>query len=129
MSAVPRTSSAEAAQAAPKLAPSMSLSQQSSETLEAIAAPVVVESSSPKASFKNWGQSFSSKPGRVFAPTSIEQCFAIVELARRNGVQLRPIGRAHSPSDLPFTKGWAMRMEGLKGVISVSQSDQQEVPC
>ncbi|KAN0066325.1 D-arabinono-1,4-lactone oxidase [Thecaphora frezii] len=94
-------------------------SQQSSETLAKLVAPTIVPSTSPRASFVNWGKSFTSKPARVFAPKTIAHCAAIVELARRQGVQLRPIGRAHSPSDLALTKAWAMRMEGLKGLVSI----------
>ncbi|EPQ31982.1 uncharacterized protein PFL1_00180 [Pseudozyma flocculosa PF-1] len=96
--------------------------QQSTETLQQLVAATVVPASSPKASFSNWGRSFSCKPARVFAPTTIAQCAAIVELARREGVQLRPIGRSHSPSDLQLTKAWAMRMEGLSGILSIDSA-------
>ncbi|PWZ01899.1 hypothetical protein BCV70DRAFT_198180 [Testicularia cyperi] len=100
--------------------------RKSSTELEELVKPVIVPTGSAKATFRNWGQSFVSTPARVFAPTTVLQCAVIVELARREGVQLRPIGRAHSPSDLPFTKGWAMRMEGLKGVVSINR--QRDAP-
>lgn len=97
--------------------------QRSTAELEKLVKPVVLPSSSPKAKFQNWGRSFVSTPAKVFAPTTVTHCAAIVELARRQGVKLRAIGRAHSPSDLPFTAGWAMRMEGLNGVVDISHQD------
>lgn len=97
--------------------------QSSTAELEKLVQPIVVPSSSPNAKFQNWGKSFVSTPARVFAPTTVTHCAAIVELARRQGVQLRAIGRAHSPSDLPFTTGWAMRMAGLNGVVNLNHSD------
>ncbi|SPO19630.1 related to L-gulonolactone oxidase [Ustilago trichophora] len=99
------------------------LLQSSTAELEKLVQPIVVPSSSPNAKFQNWGKSFVSTPARVFAPTTVSHCAAIVELARRQGVQLRAIGRAHSPSDLPFTTGWAMRMAGLNGVVDLNHSD------
>ncbi|SNX81352.1 related to L-gulonolactone oxidase [Melanopsichium pennsylvanicum] len=95
----------------------------STAELEKLIQPIVAPSGSPKAKFQNWGKSFVSTPARVFAPTTVTHCAAIVELARRQSVQLRAIGRAHSPSDLPFTTGWAMRMEGLSGVVDVNHAD------
>lgn len=100
-----------------------SLLQQSTAELEKLVKPIVLLSSSPKSKFQNWGRSFVSIPARVFAPTTVTHCAAIVELARRRGAQLRAIGRAHSPSDLPFTTGWAMRMEGLNGIVDINHSD------
>lgn len=94
----------------------------STAELERLTQPIIVPARSPKARFQNWGKSFVSTPARVFAPTTVTHCAVIVELARRQGAQLRAIGRAHSPSDLPFTTGWAMRMEGLKGVVDINHS-------
>ena len=94
----------------------------STAELEKLVQPIEVPTSSPKAKFQNWGRSFVSTPARVFAPITVTHCAAIVELARRQGVQLRAIGRAHSPSDLPFTTGWAMRMEGLNGVVDIDHA-------
>lgn len=96
-----------------------SILQRSSQELYDDVRPIVVPSSSSKAVFRNWGQSFVSKPARVYAPTTVAQCATIVELARREGVQVRPVGRAHSPSDLALTKSWAIRMEGVKGILSI----------
>lgn len=93
--------------------------RKSTAELETFVKPIVVPIGSPKAKFQNWGKSFVNTPARVFAPTTVAHCAAIVELARHQGAQLRAIGRAHSPSDLPFTTGWAMRMEGVKGILDI----------
>ena len=116
------TPQAMAAQQAPTFVDA-SVLQSSTAELEQLVKPVVLPASSPKAKFQNWGKSFVSTPTRVFAPTTITHCAAIVELARRQGAQLRAIGRAHSPSDLPFTTGWAMRMEGLHGIVDVNHAE------
>jgi L-gulonolactone oxidase len=70
--------------------------------------------------FSNWAKTFECRPQRVFAPTSVGQCRMIVELARREGARLHPVGVGHSPSDLACTNGWLVRMEGLKGLIGLN---------
>ena len=47
----------------------------------------------------------------------------LVELARRQGVELRCVGRAHSPSDLMMSKGWVVLIHSLSGLIAVNQHD------
>lgn len=102
----------------------------STPALEAIVAPTLLSRKSPHAHFRNWGGSYHSDvpravQHRVYAPSTIEQCVATVELARRGGgvsphpVPLRALGRIHSPSDLPFSLGWSMRTDELQGVIQV----------
>ncbi len=44
----------------------------------------------------------------------------IVELARREGATIHPVGVGHSPSDLACTNGWLVRMEGINGLVKVS---------
>ncbi|UZJ51070.1 hypothetical protein CBS101457_000390 [Exobasidium rhododendri] len=76
---------------------------------------------SDKKPIRNWGGSFVCQPSRRFAPTSVEQCCAIVELARRiGGIEVRAIGRSHSPGDIVFTKDWIVHMDQLKGLLSIS---------
>ena len=81
-----------------------------------------IPSRSPLATFSNWAQTFECRPERVFAPTTAEQCRQIVELARREGATVHPVGVGHSPSDLACTKGWLVRMAGLNGMVRVGQS-------
>lgn len=99
--------------------PAVPTSSLSNETLATIVLPCLV-SKKDKRELTNWGGSFVARPARIFAPTNVEQVCAIVELARRRGVECRAYGRGHSPSDLMMTKGWTMLMQDLSGVISVS---------
>lgn len=98
----------------------MDLEQATTSSLRTSLESVSIPSDSPRAGFSNWAKTFHCKPERVFAPTTVEQCKSIVELARREGARLHPVGVGHSPSDLACTNGWLMRMEGLKGMIQVS---------
>lgn len=84
-------------------------------SLEAVSVP----SDSRDSEFRNWAQTFRCRPQRVFAPTTADQCRSIIELARREGARVHPVGVGHSPSDLACTNGWLLRTEGIKGMIQV----------
>lgn len=110
----------------------------STSALEAIAAPVRLTRHARGAYIRNWGGMFHSRvparslEHRVYAPSTVEQVMAIVELARRGGgvsslpVPLRALGRVHSPSDLPFSLGWSLRTDELQGIVHVD-ADRCEV--
>lgn len=102
----------------------MSLESVSTAELQAAIEPVSIASSSPDAQFTNWAKTFRCRPQRVFAPTTIEQCRSILELARREGAILHPVGVGHSPSDLACTNGWLLKTEGIKGMLTVSLHTQ-----
>lgn len=53
-------------------------------------------------------------------PTTVLQCRQILELARREGARVHPVGVGHSPSDLACTNGWLVRTEELRGTVKVS---------
>lgn len=91
------------------------------DQLRSAVEPISVPSESPQATFSNWANTFVCAPERVFRPTTVLQCRQVLELARREGATVHPVGVGHSPSDLACTKGWLMRMEGLTGTIKVSQ--------
>lgn len=95
------------------------LNEISTQDLHQVLEPVSVPSRSRLATFSNWANTFVCRPQRVFAPTTILQCRQIIELARREGARLHPVGVGHSPSDLACTNGWLMRMEGLTGLVRV----------
>lgn len=68
----------------------------------------------------NWGGSFVCQPDAIFRPTTVEEVCAIVELARRvGGVEVRAMGRCHSPGDVVFTRGWLLQMHALDGLLSI----------
>ena len=98
------------------------LANTSTADLERATSLVAVSSTSPLARFTNWANTFECKPQRVFAPTTELECRQIVELARREKVDLRPVGVGHSPSDLACTSGWMVRMDHFEGAINVSHS-------
>lgn len=92
---------------------------QSTSTLQALLEPITLSRRSTKSRITNWGGTFTYKPPKVFAPTTVTQCAAILELARRMGKQVRAVGRAHSPSDLMMSEDWAIRTEGLSGTLEI----------
>jgi FAD/FMN-containing dehydrogenase len=94
------------------------------EALRAALEACSVPSRSPLAAFTNWARTFECRPQRVFAPTTALECRQIVELARRDGATVHPVGVGHSPSDLGCTNGWLVRMEGVQGTLEVSTSYQ-----
>ncbi|KAK7676057.1 hypothetical protein QCA50_020981 [Cerrena zonata] len=100
--------------------PSTSYTHLPTETLINGLQPITIPTSSPKASFINWGLSYTCKPIMVFMPETEEQCEMIVELARREGQPVRAAGVGHSPSDLACTNGYMLRTEKLSKVIEVN---------
>lgn len=106
----------------------------STEALESIVESVALVPRSRAAHMRNWAGNFTSDAAthdgafshvsrRVFAPRTVEQVVAVVELARRGvgsgPVPLRAVGRLHSPSDLPFSLGWTVRTDELQGIVRV----------
>ncbi|OCF44373.1 D-arabinono-1,4-lactone oxidase [Kwoniella heveanensis CBS 569] len=96
------------------------LSSVPTQTLQSALQEISIPTSSPKATFTNWAKTFKCQPQRVFAPTTRLQCRQIIELARREGARVHPVGVGHSPSDLACTNGWLVRMEGLTGTVKVN---------
>ncbi|KAL7423531.1 D-arabinono-1,4-lactone oxidase [Cryptotrichosporon argae] len=89
--------------------------------------PVSVPSDAARATFSNWADTFVCRPARVFEPTSVRQCRLIVELARRQGARVHPVGVGHSPSDLACTNGWLLRMTGVTGVTSIDHDKKTAI--
>ncbi|KAK4688141.1 L-gulonolactone oxidase, partial [Tremellales sp. Uapishka_1] len=82
---------------------------------------ISIPTRSSDAIFSNWAKTFTCRPQRVFAPTTELQCRQIVELARREGASIHPVGVGHSPSDLACTNGWLIKMQGVEGTINIDQ--------
>ncbi|KAK0544792.1 D-arabinono-1,4-lactone oxidase [Tilletia horrida] len=91
----------------------------STTALEQRLSSILLPASSSQSHFRNWGGTFHTRPARTYSPQNTQHVLDVVELARRKRVQLRAVGRAHSPSDLPFTKGWVLRTESLKGALEI----------
>ncbi|KAF9558516.1 gulonolactone oxidase Lgo1 [Agrocybe pediades] len=73
-----------------------------------------------KATFTNWGQTFTCSPSSIFEPENEFQCELALELARREGKTLRVVGVGHSPSDLACTNEFMLRMTKLNRVLEVN---------
>lgn len=97
-----------------------SLGGVSSQELRRRLEPITIPSSSPKATFTNWGLSFTCQPSVVFEPETDEQCEWICELARREGRTVRAAGMGHSPSDLACTSEFMLRTNKLDKIVEVS---------
>ncbi|KAI0651302.1 L-gulonolactone/D-arabinono-1,4-lactone oxidase [Trametes meyenii] len=96
------------------------------QTLYELLAPVTVRAGDPRATFTNWGLSFTCTPLSVFQPETERDCELILELARREGKPVRVAGVGHSPSDLACTTGFMLRTEKLNKVVEVSE---RPCPC
>src|ERR1700675_825853 len=81
--------------------------------------PITLPSSSPRATFTNWGQTFTCTPMAVFEPETEYQCELILELARRERRIVRAVGVGHSPSDLACTSEYMLRTEKLNRILEV----------
>lgn len=78
--------------------------------------PITIPSHSPRAKFRNWGQTYYCTPRAVFEPENEFQCELLLELARREGVTVRAVGVGHSPSDLACTRDFMLRTNKLNRV-------------
>ncbi|KAH8101328.1 L-gulonolactone/D-arabinono-1,4-lactone oxidase [Cristinia sonorae] len=83
-------------------------------------APTIVPSSSPNATFINWGLSYTCKPLVLFEPRTEYECELVLELARREGQPVRAAGVGHSPSDLACTSGYMMRTSRLAEILEIN---------
>ena len=102
------------------LAASTSLSDIPTATLRSLLAPVTSTKGKP-AAFQNWATTYKSQTRATFRPRSVEEVRWVVELARREGVELRASGSGHSPSDLVCTDGYIVNIDRVEGVLEVSR--------
>ncbi|TFK49972.1 L-gulonolactone D-arabinono-1,4-lactone oxidase [Heliocybe sulcata] len=90
------------------------------EALYELLRPITVPPKSPRSTFHNWAHTYSCKPVAVFEPENEYQCELIVELARREGKAVRATGVGHSPSDLPCTKDYLVRVGKLNKLLEAN---------
>ncbi|GAA5863346.1 hypothetical protein JCM8547_006954 [Rhodosporidiobolus lusitaniae] len=103
--------------------PSPPLSRFSSADLHSLLAPYTV-TAGPQLTFTNWATTFRSTTSAVFKPQTVEQVRWVVELARREGKELRAFGAGHSPSDIVCTEGYVVDLKGLNRVLEVDGETQ-----
>lgn len=78
----------------------------------------------PDSRFVNWGRTFACAPLAVFEPENVHHCQLVLELARREGKVVRPVGVGHSPSDLSCTSGYMLRTTKLNRLLEVRRSSR-----
>lgn len=76
-------------------------------------------SAGPRSVFTNWASTYSSQTTATFRPRSVDEVRLVVELARRQGKELRASGSGHSPSDLVCTDGFVVNLDAVCDVIEV----------
>jgi L-gulonolactone oxidase len=96
--------------------PATPLAELSDAELRAALAPLAA----PDTAVANWAGAFVCRPRGVYEPATVDDCAAVLELARREGARVRAIGVVHSPSDLALTDGYMIRMTRLNQVLEVS---------
>jgi hypothetical protein len=96
------------------------LSSISLDDIYALVRPVMLQPSSPRSIFTNWGQTFTCKPLAVFEPETEYQCEVILELVRREKKTIRAAGVGHSPSDLACTSEYMLRTSKLNQLVEAS---------
>ncbi|CAK5281917.1 unnamed protein product [Mycena citricolor] len=84
-------------------------------------ARITVPSSSPSATYTNWGLAFACRPLAIFEPETEEHCQLVLQLAKREGRVLRAVGVGHSPSDLACTGDFMLRMTKMNKLLEVDQ--------
>ncbi|GAA5895585.1 hypothetical protein JCM6882_000346 [Rhodosporidiobolus microsporus] len=100
------------------LAPSPDLSSYTDGDLRSLLEPYTLRTG-PALDFTNWATTFRSRNAAVFRPTEVEHVRWAVELARREGKELRAYGAGHSPSDVACTEGYSLDLKGLNKVLDV----------
>lgn len=99
--------------------PSPSLTDLSTPALRTLLEPISA-TSGPLSIFTNWASTFFSQSKATFRPRNVEEVRWVVELARREGIELRPSGSGHSPSDIVCTDGYVVNIDAVKEVLEVS---------
>ncbi|KAJ7160750.1 L-gulonolactone D-arabinono-1,4-lactone oxidase, partial [Mycena filopes] len=75
--------------------------------------------SSSSRRFENWARTFTCTPRALFTPTTTHHARLALALARKDARVLRPVGIAHSPSDIAFTNDYLLDTSALTGLVAV----------
>ncbi|MDN5896401.1 MAG: FAD-binding protein, partial [Nocardioides sp.] len=70
--------------------------------------------------WRNWSGIESSRPTRVFAPTSTDDVVAAVQDAAERGGTVKMVGTGHSFTAISAPEDTMLRPEGLRGIESVN---------
>ncbi|ORX69866.1 L-gulono-gamma-lactone oxidase [Linderina pennispora] len=68
--------------------------------------------------FKNWANTFSSKPMLYLAPQTEGEIIELVRIANKHRLTIKPIGCGHSPSDIACTDALMLNMDKFNRVLA-----------
>lgn len=85
--------------------------------LRTVLSSIIIPSDDERFRYRNWARSYTSTPSLAFSPSTEEECSQILTLAKLEGQTVRAVGSGHSPSDLPCTNGFMIRMDKLNKII------------
>ncbi len=68
---------------------------------------------------RTWGRTASATPVGVARPATIDEVVAVVLAARERGLPIKPIGSAHSFTDIALTDGVLVDLAALSGIVRV----------
>lgn len=71
----------------------------------------------PNHGFRNWSSTFSCRPLYYLSPRTELDIIALVRLARRHHLTIKPVGSGHSPSDIACTSAIMLNMDRLDRVL------------
>eukprot|EP00753_Platysulcus_tardus_P004928 PLAT12768.1.p1 GENE.PLAT12768.1~~PLAT12768.1.p1 ORF type:complete len:480 (-),score=192.46 PLAT12768.1:29-1447(-) len=71
--------------------------------------------------WRNWAETASCKPSKVWQPTSLEELQAAVRGAGEAGASVRVIGSGHSPSDIACSDEHVICVRRLNRVLSIDR--------
>ncbi|KAG0144225.1 hypothetical protein CROQUDRAFT_47611 [Cronartium quercuum f. sp. fusiforme G11] len=73
-------------------------------------------------SFQNWARNIQCRPRGLMRPRTEEEVRLVIELARREGREVRCVGAGHSPSDLACSSDYMMNLDNLSGEIKFDEA-------
>jgi L-gulono-1,4-lactone dehydrogenase len=68
-------------------------------------------------SWTNWAKTVDCRPARVCVPHDPDEAAAVLAAARRDGLQVRPVGAGHSFSPIAATDGVHVRLDRMTGLV------------
>ena len=73
----------------------------------------------------NWSANESAQLERMERPTSIEEVVQAIQQAREEGKAIRTVGASHSFSPVARPDSIGMTLDGLRGIVSVNEAQQE----
>eukprot|EP00048_Salpingoeca_helianthica_P017088 m.235587 g.235587 ORF g.235587 m.235587 type:complete len:455 (+) comp20145_c0_seq1:56-1420(+) len=71
--------------------------------------------------WRNWAETKTCRPRRLFKPRNEDEVIQIVKLAEADGVKLKVVGSGHSPNDIACTDGYMVSLARMNRIVHVVQ--------